>query len=137
MSLILMLIIFGLPAVLIVVTVSSLSYIIWMFIYLLSLPIWNFVLPAYAYWKFDDFSWGDTRKTQGGDKGGHGDTEGEFDGSTIVHMTWREYERQRLGIDKRYTIPTVYNPGFYEEGFDEGAEDDAKTNIIDMDHTMT
>jgi hypothetical protein len=28
-----------------------------MFIYLLSLIIWNLILPMYAFWNFDDFSW--------------------------------------------------------------------------------
>jgi chitin synthase len=32
-----------------------------MFIYLAALPIWNFILPVYAFWHFDDFSWGETR----------------------------------------------------------------------------
>ena len=39
-------IILGLPGILIVVTSRKLAYVGWMFIYLLSLPVWNFVLPA-------------------------------------------------------------------------------------------
>ncbi|KAJ2136655.1 Chitin synthase, class 3, partial [Coemansia sp. RSA 678] len=54
-------VILGLPAVLIGLTSRKLVYIGWMLIYLLSLPVWNFVLPTYAYWHFDDFSWGQTR----------------------------------------------------------------------------
>lgn len=49
--------ILGLPAVLIVFTAKRWSYLGWMLIYLLSLPIWNFVLPVYAFWNFDNFSW--------------------------------------------------------------------------------
>ncbi len=109
MSLILMAIVFGLPAILIVVTITSPMYIIWMLIYMISLPIWNFILPAYAYWKFDDFSWGDTRKTQGTAKDVNTD-KGEFDGSQIVQMTWREYERQRR--QEAASIPHAYNPGY-------------------------
>lgn len=67
-----------------------------MLIYLVSLPIWNFVLPTYAFWKFDDFSWGDTRKAAGDTKkGGHGDKEGEFDSSKITMKRWAEFERER------------------------------------------
>jgi len=33
-----------------------------MLVYLISLPIWNGVLPAYVFWHFDDFSCGQTRK---------------------------------------------------------------------------
>lgn len=129
LSLVLMGIIFGLPALLIVVTVSNLMYVVWMVIYIFSLPIWNFVLPSYAYWKFDDFSWGDTRKTEGGDKGSHGDREGEFDGTQIQQMTWREFERQRKenvinhesdsnnmksNFNTQSNIASVYNPGNYD-----------------------
>ncbi|KAK3671253.1 Chitin synthase, class 3 [Recurvomyces mirabilis] len=99
--LVLLALILGLPAVLIVVTAHRVSYVLWMFIYLLSLPIWNFVLPTYAYWHFDDFSWGDTRQTAGTvasevkkDKSGHGG-EGEFDSSQITMKRWGDFEQER------------------------------------------
>jgi chitin synthase len=94
--LILLGIILGLPAVLIVITAHSWTYVVWMFIYLLSLPIWNFVLPTYAFWKFDDFSWGETRKTAGekSSKSGH-EAEGEFDSTKITMKRWAEFERER------------------------------------------
>lgn len=95
MSLILLALILGLPGLLIVVTATRASYILWMLIYLLALPIWNFVLPMYAYWKFDDFSWGETQSIEGGDKGGHDESKGEFDSSRIVMMRWREFQRMR------------------------------------------
>lgn len=67
-----------------------------MLIYLLSLPIWNFVLPTYAFWKFDDFSWGDTRKTAGEKTKKAGiEYEGEFDSSKITMKRWAEFERDR------------------------------------------
>lgn len=88
--------ILGLPGVLIIVTAHSWSYVVWMFIYLLSLPVWNFVLPAYAFWKFDDFSWGETRKTDGDKgKGGHDESKGEFDSSKITMKRWAEFERDK------------------------------------------
>ena len=64
----------------------KIAYVGWMLIYLFSLPIWNFVLPAYSYWRFDDFSWGETRKIEGDNpkEEGHGDKEGVFDSSSIV-----------------------------------------------------
>lgn len=95
MSLILLALILGLPGILIVVTATRASYVLWMLVYLLALPIWNFVLPMYSYWKFDDFSWGDTRKLEGGDKGGHDETKGEFDWSQIVMKRWREFQQDR------------------------------------------
>jgi chitin synthase len=91
--LILLALILGLPAVLIVVTAHRWSYVAWMFVYLLSLPIWNFVLPTYAYWKFDDFSWGDTRKTAGEKTKKAGiEYEGEFDSSKITMRRWNDFE---------------------------------------------
>ncbi|KAL2020863.1 hypothetical protein VTK56DRAFT_7854 [Thermocarpiscus australiensis] len=88
--------ILGLPAVLIVVTAHSWSYVVWMVIYLLSLPVWNFILPTYAFWKFDDFSWGETRKTAGEKTKKAGiEYEGEFDSSKITMKRWAEFERER------------------------------------------
>jgi chitin synthase len=67
-----------------------------MLIYLLSLPVWNFLLPTYAFWKFDDFSWGDTRKTAGEKTKKAGiEYEGEFDSSKITMKRWAEFERDR------------------------------------------
>lgn len=67
-----------------------------MLIYLCSLPVWNFILPTYAFWKFDDFSWGDTRKTDGEKTKKAGlEYEGEFDSSKITMKRWAEFERER------------------------------------------
>ncbi|KAK5120373.1 Chitin synthase 4 [Meristemomyces frigidus] len=94
--LVLLALILGLPGVLILVTASRVSYIAWMAVYLMSLPIWNFVLPTYSFWHFDDFSWGDTRQTSGGkeSKGGH-DADGEFDSSKITMKRWGDFEQER------------------------------------------
>ena len=76
---------------------SANSYVAWMLVYLISLPIWNFVLPTYAYWKFDDFSWGDTRKTAGEKvkKAGY-EYEGEFDSSKITMKRWGDFEQGKM-----------------------------------------
>ncbi|KAI7903969.1 chitin synthase-domain-containing protein [Cokeromyces recurvatus] len=109
--LILLAIILGLPAVLIVMTSRKIVYVGWMIVYLFSLPIWNFVLPTYAYWHFDDFSWGDTRKVEGVEadkKGGHADKEGEFDSSAITMKKWSEYEKERRiqeALNRNLPIP--------------------------------
>ena len=56
------------------------------------------ILPTYAYWHFDDFSWGDTRQTageiKGAGKGGH-EGEGEFDSSKITMKRWGDFEQER------------------------------------------
>lgn len=103
--LVLLAFILGLPGVLIVITSRRVMYVVWMFVYLISLPIWNFALPTYAYWHMDDFSWGATRMVEGEKKGeSHGDKEGEFDPNDIVMKRWIEFERERRwkgGIDSR------------------------------------
>ncbi|KAG8527168.1 uncharacterized protein KY384_008598 [Bacidia gigantensis] len=100
--LVLLALILGLPAVLIVLTAHRWSYVLWMLIYLVSLPIWNFVLPAYAFWKFDDFSWGDTRKTAGEKTKKAGiEYEGEFDSSKITMKRWGEFEKGPYSLDER------------------------------------
>jgi chitin synthase len=59
--LILLIAVLGLPAILILLTTRKIIYVFWMLIYLFALPIWNLILPIYAFWHFDDFSWGETR----------------------------------------------------------------------------
>jgi chitin synthase len=114
--------ILGLPAVLIVMTAKRWSYVGWMLIYLSSLIIWNFVLPLYSFWHFDDFSWyslqfvtminwcrGDTRRVEGELKdSGHDEGSGEFDSSQIVMKRWAEFERDRRRkqlATQQYEIP--------------------------------
>ncbi|ORX83151.1 hypothetical protein K493DRAFT_320303 [Basidiobolus meristosporus CBS 931.73] len=100
--LILLLLILFLPAILILFTTRKLVYIAWMFVYLLALPVWNFVLPVYAYWHFDDFSWGETRKVAGEAKGDdHGKKDGVFDASKVPLRRWEDYERRHLRSIKR------------------------------------
>ena len=45
---VLLCVILGIPAVLIVITAHKWIYLIWMMIYLCSLPVWNFILPLNA-----------------------------------------------------------------------------------------
>ncbi|KAJ9495087.1 Chitin synthase, class 3 [Exophiala xenobiotica] len=104
--------ILGLPAILIVLTAHRWSYILWMLIYLCSLPIWNFVLPIYSYWKFDDFSWGDTRKTAGEKTKKAGlEYEGEFDSTKITMKRWADFERERRAQANGSWAPQPSRPG--------------------------
>ncbi|WOO78852.1 Chitin synthase 3 [Vanrija pseudolonga] len=110
-SLVLLACILGLPGVLIIITSRKLVYVGWMLMYLLSLPVWNFVLPAYSFWHMDDFSWGETRKVAGEGKGdaSHGDKEGTFDSSNIVMKRWIEFERER-----RWREGTTSRDSYYD-----------------------
>ncbi|KAJ2450143.1 hypothetical protein EV183_004493 [Coemansia sp. RSA 2336] len=91
-----------LPGLLIMITTRKWVYVLWMFVYLLALPVWNLVLPTYAYWHFDDFSWGETRKVHGETKDtGHGDGGGTFDAGSVPLKRWEDYERKRLRSIRR------------------------------------
>lgn len=118
--LILLLLILGLPGVLIVMTAHRPVYILWMLIYLLSLPVWNFILPVYAYWHFDDFSWGDTRQAAGvntkADRAGHGGG-GEFDSSKITMKRWGDFEQERRLRAPAWSSQQAYSQqGPYSQG---------------------
>ncbi|KAI9311412.1 chitin synthase-domain-containing protein [Dichotomocladium elegans] len=100
--LVLLLIVLFSPAILILLTSRKWVYLGWMFVYLLALPVWNFILPVYSYWHFDDFSWGETRKVEGETKGdGHGNKDGVFNPADVSLKRWDEYERRRVRAHKR------------------------------------
>ena len=65
----------------------------WLAIYILALPVFTFVLPAYSFWHMDDFSWGNTRIVIG-ERGGKKTIidEEPFDPSSIPVKRWSEYE---------------------------------------------
>ncbi|KAI0717225.1 chitin synthase-domain-containing protein [Cerioporus squamosus] len=95
--LVLLIAVLGLPAILILITTRKVVYIFWMLIYLLALPVWNFVLPVYAFWHFDDFSWGETRKVEGEAKGeAHGDGAAVTGARNVPMRRWEDWERSRL-----------------------------------------
>ncbi|KAG8786852.1 hypothetical protein FRC12_016164 [Ceratobasidium sp. 428] len=69
----------------------------WMIIYLLAYPVYSFFLPIYSFWCMDDFSWGNTRLTQGDGKGGKVVVVAEddyFEESMIPLKKFSEYEAE-------------------------------------------
>ena len=114
--------ILGLPALLILFTARHPIYILWFLIYLLALPVWNFVLPVYAYWHMDDFSWGETRKVDGPGKEDHGKTEGTFDASHIFMKRWHEFELERVTKADRLVNKSTRRIGSGISGLDSGTE---------------
>jgi chitin synthase len=101
LPLILLIIVLFSPAFLILITTRKWVYLMWMIVYLFALPIWNFVLPVYAFWHFDDFSWGETRKVEGETKDDHSKKDGVFDPSKVPLKRWEDYERKRVRAIKR------------------------------------
>ncbi|KAL1922789.1 uncharacterized protein VTP21DRAFT_9165 [Calcarisporiella thermophila] len=104
--------IFVLQAVLILFTTRKVIYILWMFVYILALPVWNFCLPVYAFWRFDDFSWGATRQIQGVDNGhGSGDDGEAFDPSNIPMKKWEQWmmiKREQKRANQLARSPNMY-----------------------------
>jgi chitin synthase len=78
-------------------TTKRVVYVYWLLVYLTALPIWNFILPVYAFWHFDDFSWGDTRKVEGEKKGeSHGGDDGHALAADAIQLKrWDEWEMDR------------------------------------------
>ncbi|CAN6669983.1 chitin synthase 3 [Trichomonascus vanleenenianus] len=99
-------IIAGFPGLLILVSGHRWKYLIWMTVYLVSVPIWNFILPLNAFWRFDDFSWGNTRTIEGEDEGGYDDEKsvGRFDAAKIQLRTVHQYLYDRYPDD--YKVST-------------------------------
>lgn len=100
-----------LPAILVILTTKRWIFVLWMFVYLIALPIWNFVLPVYAFWHFDDFSWGKTRQVSGEEKGDdHGKKEGEFDPKNIQLKRWDEWETEKRSAPRRRKYSVLPTP---------------------------
>lgn len=92
-----MVLVMFLPGFLVLMSGRKISYLGWMMLYFLSLPIWQIVLPLYSFWNFDDFSWGETRKVEGEtvDKGHGTSEETTLLTSSVPLKRWDEYERER------------------------------------------
>ncbi|KAI8642882.1 chitin synthase-domain-containing protein [Parasitella parasitica] len=92
---------YGLQALLFIVK-GRWEFIIWMIVSIFAIPVFSFYIPIYAYWHFDDFSWGNTRVVVGekGKKFAVAADEGTFDPTSIPTMKWSEYEQALLSEDR-------------------------------------
>ncbi|KAI9225682.1 MAG: chitin synthase-domain-containing protein, partial [Piptocephalis tieghemiana] len=88
--------VFLLQAILVLFTSRKPMYLVWMLIFILAMPIWNFILPVYAFWHFDDFSWGATRQTSGGAGGGHEGGPAKEAGviKEVEEKRWHEWKKE-------------------------------------------
>ncbi|KAI9143903.1 chitin synthase-domain-containing protein, partial [Paraphysoderma sedebokerense] len=98
-SLILLAAIYGVQAVVFILK-KEWSHVIWMIIYILAIPIFSFYLPIYSFWRFDDFSWGNTRVVLGADGKkqviAEVEDEDDFDISQIKHIKWADFEAEYM-----------------------------------------
>ncbi|WFD22714.1 chitin synthase [Malassezia equina] len=111
--------------------------VIWLLIYLIFLPVWNFILPAYSFWHFDDFTWGATRKVEGEARGeGHAVDEEGYHASLRVPMRlWSEWERSRIrkqGRDarRRQEMTQQFGSTFYNDEAAPSAPDSGRLPTI-------
>ncbi|KAI9189413.1 hypothetical protein H9P43_000846 [Blastocladiella emersonii ATCC 22665] len=102
LSLILLAAMYGVQAIIFLVK-REWSHIVWMIIYLISIPIFSFAIPVYSFWHGDDLSWGQTRLVLGenGNKQViHAEGE-EFDPSMIPLKKWADYEQELLELEAK------------------------------------
>ncbi|KAI9477794.1 MAG: chitin synthase [Benjaminiella poitrasii] len=90
--------VYGLQAVIFILR-RKWEHIGWMIVYILAIPVFSFFIPIYAFWHFDDFSWGNTRIVLGekGQKKAVRPEDGVFDPDSIPTKTWSEYEQEMMG----------------------------------------
>ncbi|KIO21052.1 hypothetical protein M407DRAFT_29316 [Tulasnella calospora MUT 4182] len=83
----------------------------WMVIYILAYPIWSFFLPVYAFWRMDDFSWGNTRLVvgEGANKKVIMDDDEKFDESMIPLKKFSEYEAEAWETGSRHSGEHTYD----------------------------
>ncbi|KAI9489097.1 chitin synthase-domain-containing protein [Zychaea mexicana] len=87
---------YGLQALIFIIK-RQWQHIGWMVIYLMAIPVFSFLIPIYAFWHFDDFSWGNTRVVVGDKKKQIIVTEDEkFDDKMIPLKKWEQHEREML-----------------------------------------
>eukprot|EP00834_Sanchytrium_tribonematis_P001063 NODE_23_length_42016_cov_0.755803.p1 type:complete len:1789 gc:universal NODE_23_length_42016_cov_0.755803:16324-10958(-) len=93
-SLIMLSAIYGLQVIIFIVR-RQWQHIMWMFVYLLALPLFGFFIPIYSFWHFDDFSWGNTRIVigEGSKQQIHTKDDELFDISHIPHKKFSDYEK--------------------------------------------
>ncbi|KAI0315785.1 glycosyltransferase family 2 protein [Amylostereum chailletii] len=83
----------------------------WMVFYIISIPIFSFLLPLYSFWRMDDFSWGSTRIVLGeaGKKLIVHD-EGKFDPRSIPLKSWTDYENELWDKESNHSIGSWVPP---------------------------
>ncbi len=97
-SLLMLATIYGLQSIVFILK-KQWQHIGWMFIYLLAIPIFGFFIPIYSFWHFDDFTWGQTRKTTADSNFAEeieqdGLESGRFDSAALVLRTWEEFTEE-------------------------------------------
>lgn len=119
-SLVMLAAVYGLQALIFIIR-RKWEHVGWMIVYICAIPISSFAIPIYAFWHFDDFSWGNTRMVVGekGKKLHLATDEGKFDPKSIPKKKWTDYEQELWEVgshesrDSRGTAHTGYTHESY------------------------
>ncbi|CAG8672634.1 21629_t:CDS:2, partial [Dentiscutata erythropus] len=116
LSLALLAAVYGLQAVIFILR-RKWEHVGWMIVYIIAMPVFSLYLPVYAFWHFDDFSWGNTR-TVVGEKGKKTvvTDEGKFDPKSIPKKKWSDYEQELWEVNTQ------------------GSQDSAHTKVSDRSY---
>ena len=61
---------------------------------MLAIPLFGFYIPIYAFWHFDDFSWGNTRKAIESTEKSNTDEE-YFDPDSVPLVKWSQFQNTK------------------------------------------
>ncbi|KAI8341312.1 chitin synthase-domain-containing protein [Chlamydoabsidia padenii] len=110
--------VYGLQAI-IFITRRKWEHVGWMIVYILAIPVFSFFIPLYAFWHFDDFSWGNTRIVVGETPSGNNNKKAKklkdkqqanvFDPSSIPVQRWADHEHQLMHQQWQNELDDVRN----------------------------
>ncbi|KAJ7623767.1 chitin synthase [Roridomyces roridus] len=101
---------YGLQAIIFIVK-REFMLVGWMVVYILSYPVYSFLLPVYSFWCMDEFGWGNTRLVigEGKDKKVIINEDEKFDDSMIPLKKFSEYEAEAWETGSRHSEDTGYS----------------------------
>ena len=120
--------IYGLQVIIFILK-QEFSMIIWMIIYCtFGMPIFNFFIPLYAFWKMNDVSWGQTRMIEGDDgKILEAAEDNRFDPASIPRRTpseWSDFKQPsampQMASVHGIPVPIHMHPALQKGGMSSG-----------------
>ncbi|KAI9359841.1 chitin synthase [Pilaira anomala] len=125
--------VYGLQAIIFILR-RKWEHVGWMIVYILAIPVFSFLIPLYAFWHFDDFSWGNTRIVVGekGQKKAVGPEEGIFDPESIPTKCWSEHEQELMEEWEKETNCSKHNTLSDFFGMDMNCKKDFINRVIDQ-----
>ena len=117
---------------------SRWEYLWWFFIYFtIGLPVFYLILPTYAFWNMDDFSWGKTRAVGGSGavnlEAGAGDVEdSDSDSDDDEYSKQSRGEYNNLDADGA-SVPSAVRDAMHRGSREESYIDESESDESDSD----